>query len=214
MQPIVIASPTKGERQMFVNQSSIHYHFNVLMFINGSMYYPERYAIDQMQLNDDLTNFFVGDPTVNESYNNYGDTLYAVADGTVTELIDGHPENNGNLQDVQFNTLDDLGGNMLIINIGNDLSAVYAHIIPGSFLVNKGEQVIEGQPLALLGNSGNSSAPHLHFHIAKGSEFWTSNGVPFVLKSYTKIGSYGAAPVSPLEIERSMMEELTIFNIE
>lgn len=214
MQPIVIASPTRGERQMFVNQSSIHYHFNVLIFINDGMYYPERYAIDQMQLNDDLTDFFVGDPTINESYNNYGDTLYAVADGAVIELVDGHPENNGNLQDVQLNTLNDLGGNMLIIDIGNELSAVYAHITPGSFLVSKGEQVVEGQPLALLGNSGNSSAPHLHFHVAKGSQFWSSNGVPFVLKSYTKIGSFGTSPISPLVIENSMMEEYTIFNID
>jgi murein DD-endopeptidase MepM/ murein hydrolase activator NlpD len=54
--------------------------------------------------------------------------------------------------------------------------------------VHKGDKVRGGQVLALLGNSGNSDAPHLHFGIEDGPLPFASNGVPFVFSSFTTTG--------------------------
>jgi murein DD-endopeptidase MepM/ murein hydrolase activator NlpD len=56
---------------------------------------------------------------------------------------------------------------------------------PGSIAVAVGDHVVAGQPLARLGNSGNSIAPHLHFGLLDGPDPRTANSVPFVLDHYT-----------------------------
>ena len=125
---------------------------------------------------------------MNTSYFNYGSTLYAVADGVVVHVQDGLPENSGDAQDVKFKSTMELAGNFLVLDIGGGRYAYYCHCIPQSFLVRVGDRVKEGDPVALLGNSGNSTAPHLHFQITDGPAFFSSNGIPFVIKEYTKTG--------------------------
>ena len=56
-------------------------------------------------------------------------------------------------------------GNCLIIDQGHNEYAVYAHLKPGSLGIRRGDKVRTGQVLGLCGNSGNSSEPHLHFHL-------------------------------------------------
>lgn len=214
LKPIIISSPTKGNRQAFFNQSTMGYHFDVLLFMDGTTYYPERYAIDQLRLNESYTDTYDGDPTINESYINYGDTVYAVADGTINFTQDGKPENNGNLLDVPLTSLDDYGGNMIIIDIGDGLFAAYAHLIPNSLMVAVGDNVKEGDPIALLGNSGNSTEPHLHFHISNSNDMWKAVGVPFMLKSYIKNGSFDEGLIAPELKENILMEQFTIFTVE
>jgi hypothetical protein len=191
--PLVIASPLKGENLYFLNQSTMQYHFYVLLFMNGNIYRPERYAIDTTELNGALisnTTSEDADLTKNESYINYGRPLYAVADGVVVHVQDGRDDNSGNKKTVTFNSADEYAGNYLVLDIGNGQYAYYCHCIKGKFLVKVGDTVREGDKLALLGNSGNSDWPHLHFHVADGPELWTSNGIPFVLKGYTKTGTF------------------------
>ncbi len=212
--PIIISPPVKGDNLFFANQSTCKYHFDVLIFLDGGMYTPERFAFDEIQFNESLSSINSGDDTSNTSYYNYGDTLYAVADGTIIEVIDDRPENHGNMEDMVFNSDNEYAGNHLILKIDEEHYAFYCHIIPGGFLIEKGQSVIEGQPIALLGNSGNSSAPHLHFHIADNSDFWKSNGIPFVFKQYTKIGDLVNGPSSPMLVENAMMEENSIVNID
>ena len=63
-------------------------------------------------------------------------------------------------------------------------TAVYAHLVPGSVSVEVGERVRAGHHLGLLGNSGASLAPHLHFHIVDGPNVSASDGYPFVFDSF------------------------------
>ena len=56
-------------------------------------------------------------------------------------------------------------------------------------MVRKGQRVRAGQPLGLLGNSGNSDAPHLHFHVMDGPLPLASNGVPFRFSRFTVSGT-------------------------
>ncbi|MDD2318885.1 MAG: M23 family metallopeptidase [Geobacteraceae bacterium] len=212
--PLAIASPLKDNNMVFINQSTMAYHFYVLIFVDGNMYRGERFAFDSLQMNDDYSKYFDGDPKQNESYFNYKDTLYAVADGTVLMIKDGRPENNGDAKDAPITTLDELGGNYLVLDIGGGHYAFYAHCVPGSFQVKVGDIVTEGQPLALLGNSGNSDAPHLHFEITDGPDILFSHGVPFVLKGYTKLGEMESGPAVPVAVTNSMMEETTVIGFE
>lgn len=208
--PVVIASPVKGNNWAFINQSTLEYHFFVIFFLNGKLFRGERFAFDNLRVDSTMTQICNGDPTVNSNYYNYRDTLYAVADGIIVSVKDGAVENNGNMHDHLPTKVEDLGGNYLVLKFGNDLYAFYAHCVPNSFFVNTGDIVKEGQPLALLGNSGNSDAPHLHFEITDGPDILFSNGVPFVLKHFIKQGVSGTGPVLPVVYQNSMMEEETI----
>lgn len=215
--PIAISSPLKGKNLAFINQSSLGYHFYVLFFMNNKVFGGERFAFDEMQFNDDFTLYYEGDPKKNSSYFNYKDTLYAVADGKIFAIKDGRPENNGDAQDVIMNSMDELAGNYAIIEMAGGYYAMYGHCVPNSFLVKQGDYVKEGTPIALLGNSGNSTAPHLHFQITDGADFLASNGVPFVLKKYTKVADLNGDKlvVGPsVTLYNSMMEQFSIINIE
>ena len=96
----------------------------------------------------------------NEDYFVYGKEILAAAPGTVVTAIDGVPDN----EPGSMNPLCAVG-NCLIIDQGSHEYAVYAHLKPGSLSVHRGDKVRKGQVLALCGNSGNSSEPHLHFHL-------------------------------------------------
>jgi len=215
MTPIVIASPVRGKNWLFVNQSTMGYHFNAMFFALGKRGTGERFAFDNVQFNDDLTEYFHGDPAKNESYFNYGESLYAVADGTVVAMRDGLPENSGNDHSVTFKEPIDLAGNYIIIDIGKGRYAFYAHCRTHSIRVKAGDQVREGDVIALLGNSGNSDAPHLHFQICDAPDFFFSRGLPFVLKKYTKIAQSGQDVLPPpKEHMNAMMEELTVISFD
>ena len=77
---------------------------------------------------------------------------------------------------------------------------------PGSLRIKPGDKVKTGQVLGLLGNSGNTDAPHLHFHVMDGASPLGSNGLPYAFTSFTGEGraadeqplfSGGAAPIDP-----------------
>jgi len=213
-EPVVINSPVKGSNWLFINQSTLGYHFYAMFFTNGTIGTGERYAFDNLRIDED-GNFFSGDPARNESYFNYKDTLYAVADGRVAIIKDGRPENLGNTHSVTMPTADELGGNYIMIDIGRGRYAIYAHCVPGSFMVMERESVKEGDPIALLGNSGNSDAPHLHFQICDKPEFFFTRGLSFVLKEYKNHGEFGSDfPKPPVVIKNAMMEELTVISFD
>jgi murein DD-endopeptidase MepM/ murein hydrolase activator NlpD len=111
-----------------------------------------------------------------------------VADGTVIEARDGIPEGVPP-KNYAPTTLQNVFGNSVILDIGGGWYAAYAHIIPGSVSVKIGDRVTQGQILGKLGNSGNSSAPHLHFHLCNGRDGLASEGLPFSFASYDLLGS-------------------------
>ncbi|HRV44272.1 MAG TPA: M23 family metallopeptidase [Smithellaceae bacterium] len=215
MTSIIIASPVRGKNWLFVNQSTMGYHFNAMFFALGKRGTGERFAFDNLQFDDDLKEYFHGDPAKNESYFNYSKPLYAVADGKVVAMRDGLPENSGNDHSVTFKEPVDLAGNYIIIDIGNGHYAFYAHCRTNSIKVKVGDRVKEGDEIALLGNSGNSDAPHLHFQICDAPDFFFSRGLPFVLKKYTKIAESGQDVLPPpKDYVNAMMEELTVIGFE
>lgn len=91
------------------------------------------------------------------SYHIYDQPVLAPASGTVTYMVDGHPDLPVGTVDTQHPT-----GNQLIIDLGAGRYLLMGHLRQGSITVKTGDQVTEGQPIARVGNSGHTSYPHLH----------------------------------------------------
>ena len=139
--------------------------------------------------------------------------------GTVVDVADGWPErqtvhmvrdvlvalkndlllNEKNLQDLR-----QLAGNYLIVE-GKNCFAFLAHLKTGSVPVQKGDRVLAGQVLGALGHSGNSTAPHLHFHLMTEPDPRVASGLPCCFDSYEAYREDTWVPVSngmPGRLER------------
>jgi murein DD-endopeptidase MepM/ murein hydrolase activator NlpD len=68
------------------------------------------------------------------------------------------------------------------------LYVYYAHVKRGAIKVKVGDKVKAGQTVAELGNSGHSTAPHLHFGVADSAETVTSTSLPFVVDAFEITG--------------------------
>lgn len=199
--PRLIAAPVKGNYYLFHNQSTLGYHYYLAFFVNGGIWTNEKFAFDLTRIDSTWEETYSGDPAKNESYFAYGDTLYAVASGKVLKVTDNRAENSGNLRNAVLTKSDEYYGNYLVLDIGGGVYAMYMHCLPFSFMVRAGDVIAEGQPVALLGNSGNSTEPHLHFQLTDLPDPGFSHGLPMVFKSFKKTGEIRLAPVvGPVQI--------------
>jgi hypothetical protein len=167
-------------------------HIRATLALNGSAYKAQRFAIDWEQL-DSQGRIYVGDPKKPESYIIYGKPAYAVAAARVVAAIDGRDNSPpGMLPHVPVDQAD---GNHVILDLGGGRFALYAHFKPHSVQVHAGQSVRRGQLLGMIGTSGNSSEPHLHFQVMDGPSSLLSKGVPYLVRQFaaTKRGASTAA---------------------
>jgi hypothetical protein len=192
--PVVIAPPLRGTGWLNANgccDTSAHRSFRLV--VDGArIVKPETFAIDWMRIEDGQ--LFTGDGTRNEDYFAFGAEVLAVADGMVISVSDGMAEDTPNEPPTTIHKESDYGGNHLVIEIEPGVYAFYAHLQPGSIRVQAGDAVTAGQALALLGNTGNSTAPHLHFSVMDGPDGLNANSLPFVIDGWTLAGT--ASPES------------------
>jgi hypothetical protein len=177
---------------------------------NGWIYYGQRFAIDWMRL-DEAGRLVHGDPADVHNYSCYGVDVLAVADGTVVQVLDTLDDQPpGNLPDPKKMTVENVLGNHVILDLGAGVYAFYAHIEKGSIGVAEGQRVKRGDVLGKLGNSGNTSAPHLHFHLMDGPSALASNGIPYVIDSFALAGRISPEkdPAAATSIEGSWSGEL------
>ena len=138
-----------------------------------------------------------------QDYFGWGRPIFSATAGTVIQAEDGWPERNPVhfARDViiQFKNarsfsskpatdrrsldLRTLTGNFIIIE-SSEGSAVYAHAQTGAIRVSTGDKVIPGQQLANVGHSGNSTAPHLHFHLMDHPDPWKAQGIACCFRDY------------------------------
>jgi hypothetical protein len=187
-EPLVIAPPLHGDGWLPSNSccAADSSHRQIRTPVDGShLAKNEMFAIDWIQLEDGR--LFSGDGSKNEQYFCFGAEVLSVAAGTVVSARDGMPEETPKQLNVHEPA--DVAGNNVVIQIAPDVWATYAHLQPGSLRVAVGDQVTVGQTLGLLGNTGNSTAPHLHFQLSDGPDLATSKSLPFVFDRYTLAGA-------------------------
>lgn len=187
---VVISPPVRGEWAAFNGPSNSSGHRRLVLGLEGHVAIGQRFAIDFLQV-DSTGSSHHGDPSKNENYYAYGTPLLAVADGIVVETKDSIPQNVPGSRAVPI-TMVTVGGNHVAIDIGHGRYALYAHVQPGSLRVKVGDHVKRGQVVALLGNSGNSTEPHVHFQVADGPTFLSSEGIPYAT-NFDVIGNCGVA---------------------
>jgi len=185
--PVVIGPPLSGNRWVASNVGANHGHRNSLFALNGAWYTPERWAVDYIRLTDDRRGRSGDDPKKLDNYPAYGQDLLAVKDGKVLQVVDGF-DDLAIGEKLKNLSLGNVGGNYVLIDIGDGYSAFYAHFIKGTIKVKPGDTVKRGQVLGKCGNSGNSTAPHLHLHIIRGKQPIAAQGVPYVISGFVQEG--------------------------
>ena len=149
---------------------------------------PGRFAIDFVKVssagatscgNADLPSDTIG----------YGDPVLAVADGRIAAVRDGVPESatiSGNPSHDQKTA----PGNYVVLALGRGKFATYEHLRPGSLRVRVGQRVRRGAILGELGFTGDSTGPHLHFHVSDSAMPLGGEGLPFVFDRFRLSGDY------------------------
>jgi hypothetical protein len=199
--PVVIGAPLAGAGWVAGNGccNPEIIHRGSVLSVNGALYDAQRFAIDWMRV-DEQGRLVHGDLSDVHNYTCYGADVLGVADGKVVgmrnDLDDQKP---GKLPDPNTVSIDTVNGNHVVLDIGGGYFAFYAHMQKNSITVHVGDQVKKGAVLGKLGNSGNTSGPHLHFHIMTGPSVLGSDGVPYVIESFDLAGqidiaAFDAAP--------------------
>ena len=140
--------------------------------------YNQRFALDLVRL--DNGSLFT-DETGNAFVHSWEQPLVSPADGTVAVALDKMEDSEG----ANFVTDPaDAAGNVIVIEIDTGLFVVLAHLRHGTLQVSEGDRVRKGDPLALVGNSGNTTMSHLHLQVQTHRDLWDpdNRSVPFAFE--------------------------------
>jgi hypothetical protein len=198
--PVLIKPPLKGKGWFAVNGCcGPNVHRDTRIAIDGShIATSETFAIDWTRVENGR--MFEGDGAKNEQHYAFGADLLAVAEGTVVSVRDGMPEETPFKPVLSVKGPEDYGGNHVIIEIAPQMFAVYAHIQTGSVAVKAGDRVKAGDVIGRLGNTGNTTAPHLHFAILDKANFFAGRSLPFVIDAFTNAGTARPSDLTSLNI--------------
>lgn len=150
-----------------------------------------------------------GDGQKFSDYFAYGNDILAAADGRVVAAVDGVAEFEAVMQrpgeaDEDYLRrhqagqaqraalgLNGVAGNHVVLDHGNGEYSFYAHLKPGTVRVKPGEAVLAGQVLGALGSSGNSTEPHLHFHVCDAPDPLNCAGIPVLFRDVSILWANG-----------------------
>lgn len=155
--------PIKNEWFVFWGGTNefINYHY---------VYESQRYAYDLVVMKDNQT--YKDDTMRNENYYAFNQEVVAPADGKVLKVTNNIIDNTpGEMNESQP------AGNYVILEHPDKEYSFLAHFKQQSIVVNEGDAVKQGQIIGLCGNSGNSSEPHIHFHVMDSPEYITCKSI-------------------------------------
>lgn len=199
----VLSPPLRGGPWIAIHEPSwTRGHRRMVYAVAGRAHIPGRYAIDWVKL-DAKGRITAGDEDRPADHYGYGEEVLAVADGVVVAARDDMTES-ASVAAHPRHALADATGNYLALDIGGGRYVFYEHLKPGSLRVKVGQRVRRGEAVGALGFTGDSSGPHLHFHLADANSPLDADGMPYVLADFTALGAYpsldalGKQPWQPL----------------
>lgn len=152
-------------------------------------------------ITDNKGNSYKTDGKTNEDYYAFGKDLIAPCDGEVVLVVDGVKDNIPGVLNPIY-----IPGNTVILKTQNNEFLVLAHFKQHSILVKQGQKITQGQLLGLCGNSGNSTEPHLHFHIQNVEEMNSATGVKCYFDKI-KVDGQTKTDYSPIQKEKISNEK-------
>jgi Peptidase family M23 len=199
--PLIIGPPLAGAGWVAANGccNADIAHRGSVQSVNGALYDAQRFAIDWMRL-DEQGRLVHGDESDLHNYSCYGADVFAVANGKVVDVLDNLDDQvPGRLPEPSTITIETVDGNHVILDLGGGRFAFYAHLQKNSIKVHPGNEVKKGAVLGKLGNTGNTSAPHLHFHVMNRPSALASDGLPYLIDAFDfagqiDIAAFEAAP--------------------
>ncbi len=176
--PVAIAPPLAGSGWIAI----VGAHRRAVQPVDGALDNGQRFAVDFAARLDASGRALVGDPALNPSWVNFGAPVLAVGDATVVTAVDRFPDQP---PDKPAQTgVEEADGNHVILRLADGTYAGYAHLVSGSVRVRAGQRVRAGEVLGLLGNSGNTTGPHLHFQLMTRPSLLVADGLPFELSQF------------------------------
>ena len=155
----------------------------------------QKHAFDFM-IKDSLRKSYKTDSKTNEDYYAFGKEIIAPCDAFVVLVVDGVKDNQPGQVNPMFVT-----GNTVILKTDKEEYLVFAHFKKHSIKVTEEQKVKQGELLGLCGNSGNSSEPHLHFHIQNGEDINTARGTKCYFENI-KVNGITKTDYSPIKNEQ------------
>jgi len=141
----------------------------------------------------------------NEDSGTFGRALISPVAGTVVSAVDGVDDNDGQKSFPRRSLTDSTRyprwffGNHIVIDAGDGVFVLIAHLKKGSVKVARGARVKVGDPIASAGNSGNTMLSHVHIQVMNGADpaGATVSGLPALFRDYVEITATG----QPIERE-------------
>lgn len=141
----------------------------------------QRFALDLVVHEDGQS--YSGDRDALEAYHCWGREILAPAGGRVIATVNDLPD-----QPIGSSDPQNPAGNHVILAVAENEYAFLAHLQQGSVTVQQGDEIAQGEILGLCGNSGNSSEPHLHFHLQTTPDLYEGEGLPAQFQDYIADG--------------------------
>ncbi len=159
-------------------------------------YSNQRFAIDFEKVGENGL-LYKNNGNKNIDHFCYKENVYAVADGIVIGIVDSLPDMPNPPLVEEFENPTDFTGNLILQDIGNGIMASYAHLLALNIKVSVGDTLKKGDLIGKIGSSGNSTMPHLHFHLSKPDfnlvnkddiigMFIVSEGISYVFDNYVR----------------------------
>lgn len=165
-------------------------HRRVMYATDGRVQIPGRFAIDWIRVGAD-GGFAEGNGDSPAQWYGYGAQVLAVADATVASVGDGVAEPASIAEGMARKvSLKNAAGNYVALNLGDGRYAFYEHLKPGSIKVRPGEYIRQGTVIGQLGFTGESTGPHLHFHVSDTNAPLAAEGLPYSLERFVVLGAY------------------------
>ncbi|MCD9153379.1 murein hydrolase activator EnvC family protein [Aeromicrobium duanguangcaii] len=192
--PVHVASPVRGRWTVVHSPASA-------VPSHGVRAYGQSHAVDIIHPRPEGTKPsypLLGGFERPERFSSFGEPILAVADGTVVRVLDGRRDHLSRTSWLAFaymmviDGVRDLGGpgavigNHVVIDHGDGVHSLYAHVRRGTAAVGVGDQVAAGEVVGTVGNSGNTSEPHLHFQLMDRAQPLRAAGLPMRFDGLTQ----------------------------